>query len=272
MRLDLHVHSTASDGVCSPDEVVERAAAGGLDVIALADHDTTAGVASAKRAARDRPVEVIAAVELSSTYRGEDVHVLAYFLDIESPALAAQRRRGFDRRAARMREMRERLAAQGITVTSRQVDAQRASGDVAAARPHLARALVAAGHAVSVPDAFARLIGDGCPAYVPTEVSTPEEVIGVALAAGGIPVWAHPPAALLEKLLPPMLDAGLKGLEVYRPPGRSASPAKLREIAQAEGLLVTGGSDWHGPAAGSELGDFFVTGDQVASFLEAGGA
>lgn len=272
MKLDLHVHSTASDGVCSPDEVVERAAAGGLDVIALADHDTTAGVASAKRAARDCPLEVIAAVELSSTYRGEDVHVLAYFLDIESPALAAQRRRGFDRRAARMREMRERLAAQGITVTGRQVDAQRASGDVAAARPHLARALVAAGHAVSVPDAFARFIGDGCPAYVPTEVSTPEEVIGVALAAGGIPVWAHPPAALLEKLLPPMLDAGLKGLEVYRPPGRSASPARLREIAQAEGLLVTGGSDWHGPAGGSELGDFFVTGDQVASFLEAGGA
>ena len=271
MKLDLHVHSTASDGVCSPENVVERAVAGGLDAIALADHDTVAGVEQARRAARGRPIDVIAGAELSSTFRGEDVHVLGYFLDVESPALAAQHRRGLERRAARMKEMRERLAAQGVTVTRRQVDAQRGSTDVAPARPHLARALVEAGHAASVRDAFARLIGDRCPAYVPTEVATPEEVIGVILAAGGIPVWAHPPASLLEELLPRLLDVGLRGLEVYRPPGRSASPATLRKIARREGLLATGGSDWHGPAGGFELGDFFVTADEVASFLEAGG-
>lgn len=271
MKLDLHVHSTASDGVCSPEEVVERAVAGGLDAIALADHDTVAGVGPAKQAARGRPIDVIAGVELSSTFRGEDVHVLGYFLDIESPALAAHHRRGLERRAARMTEMREKLTEQGVAVTSRQVDAQRGSADVAPARPHLARALVEAGHAASVRDAFARLIGDGCPAYVPTKVATPEEVIEVALAAGGIPVWAHPPASLLGELLPRMIDAGLMGLEVHRPPGRSASPARLLEVARREELLVTGGSDWHGPAGGSELGDFFVTASEVAGFLKAGG-
>lgn len=271
MKLDLHVHSTASDGVCSPEEVVERAVAGGLDAIALADHDTVAGVGPAMRAARGRSIEVVAGVELSSTYRGEDVHVLGYFLEIESPALAAHHRRGLERRAARMAEMREKLAMQGVPVTSRQVDAQRGSADVAPARPHLARALVEAGHAASVRDAFARLIGDGCPAYVPTKVATPEEVIGVVLAAGGIPVWAHPPASLLGELLPPMIDAGLMGLEVHRPPGRSANPSVLRELARRHGLLVTGGSDWHGPGGGHELGEFFVTADEVAGFLEAGG-
>lgn len=271
MRLDLHIHSNASDGTCSPAEVVQLASAGGLDVIALADHDTVAGVKEARDAARDCFLEVIPAMELSSSCGDEDVHILGYFLDVTSPAVAAHQRRGWRRRVARMAEMRRRLARQGRPITEAQLDAERRSADVAPARPHLARALVKAGRADSVPAAFAKLIGRDCPAYVSAEVATPEEVIRCVLDAGGIPVWAHPPQSLLDELLPRLVDAGLRGLEVYRPPGRSANPVVLEEAARREGLLVTGGSDWHGPAGRRRLGDFFVTGDEVARFLDIGG-
>ena len=271
MKLDLHIHSTASDGSCTPTEVVDRAIAVGLDVIALADHDTVAGVDEAVRAARGRRLDVIPAAELSSTYRGEDVHVLGYFLDVNAPALESHAQRGRDRRAARMDRMIERLQRQGVHVTRNDVQARIASKDAAPARPHLAQALVAKGHAPSVAAAFQRLIGNDCPAYVPTEVATPEEVVEVAVAAGGIAVWAHPPGRLLRELLPRLVDAGLRGLEVFRPPGRSASVEVLNEAARRHGLLVTGGSDWHGPERGSELGAFTVAGHEVAAFLAAGG-
>lgn len=271
MRLDLHIHSTASDGSCTPSEVVDRAESVGLDVIALADHDTVAGVDEAVRAARGRRLDVIPAAELSSTYRDEDVHVLGYFLDVNAQALKDHARRGRDRRSARMNRMMERLGRQGVHVTQEDLQARIASKNVAPARPHLAKALVETGHAASVADAFARLIGNDCPAYVPTEVATPEEVVGVALAAGGIAAWAHPPARLLEDLLPRMVDAGLGGLEVFRPPGRSASVEVLIAAARRHGLLMTGGSDWHGPERGSELGAFSVAGHEVAAFLDAGG-
>jgi len=271
VKLDLHIHSTASDGSCTPTEVVERAEAVGLDVIALADHDTVAGVDEAVRAAKGRRLDVIPAVELSSTFQGEDVHMLGYFLDVNAQALKRHAKRGRERRWRRMDRMIERLGRMGVHVTWEDVLARIASKDVAPARPHLAQALVEAGHATSVPDAFKRLIGNDCPAYAPTEVATPEEVVSTALEAGGIAVWAHPPAELLGELLPRLVDAGLRGLEVFRPPGRSASVEVLDEAARRHGLLRTGGSDWHGPERGSQLGDFVVAGRDVAAFLDAGG-
>lgn len=271
MKLDLHIHSTASDGSCTPTEVVERAEAVGLDVIALSDHDTVAGVDEAVQAAKGRPLDVVPAVELSSTYKGEDVHVLGYFLDVNAQALKGHAKRGRDRRSERMDRMIARLGRLGVHVTRDDVQARILSKDAAPARPHLAQALVEARHAASLPDAFKRLIGNDCPAYVPTEVATPEEVVSVAIEAGGIAVWAHPPAHLLDELLPRLVDAGLRGLEVHRPPGRSASEEVLDQAARRHGLLRTGGSDWHGPERGSQLGDFFVAGRDVAEFLDAGG-
>lgn len=271
MRLDLHVHSTASDGTVSPEEVVDRAVAGGLDVLALADHDTVAGVPRAIAAARERRLHIIPAVEMSSTFEGTDVHILGYFVDIESPAFTAHARRNHERRDARMAEMLANLARQGVRITRGQLDEQRGSAAVAYSRPHLARALVKAGHAATVPDAFARLIGNDRPAYAPTRVATPAEVIGVVLGAGGIPVWAHPPAKLFARLLPSLLEAGLRGLEAYRPVRASLSVARLERVAREEGLVLTGGSDWHGPEGGARLGDFHVTGDEVGDFLAAGG-
>ena len=271
MRLDLHVHSTASDGTVSPEGVVERAVAGGLDVLALADHDTVAGVGRAIAAARNRRLHIIPAIEMSSTFEGTDIHILGYFVDIESEVFDAHTRRNHKRRGARMAEMVARLARQGVTITRMQLDEQRGSAEVAYSRPHLARALVKAGYANSIRDAFARLIGNNNPTYVPTLIATPEEVTGVILSAGGIPVWAHPPAEHFLRLLPRLLAAGLRGLEAYRATRVSAGVGKLEKVARKEGLVLTGGSDWHGPEGGSRLGDFYVTGEEVGDFLAVGG-
>lgn len=271
MKLDLHVHSTASDGTVPPEEVVDRAVAGGLDVLALADHDTVAGVERARRAAAGRRIHIIPAVEMSSTFAGTDIHILGYFVDTRSEVFARHTRRTRKRRDARMLEMVERLSRQGINVSREQLDEQRGSDEVAWSRPHLARALVRAGHVRSVPQAFAQLIGNDRPAYVPTRVATPEEVIRLILSADGLPVWAHPPAELFQRLLPRLVRAGLRGLEVYRATHRAIGVAELEKAADDDGLVVTGGSDWHGPEGGTELGDFFVTGDEVAAFLGAGG-
>lgn len=271
MKLDLHVHSTASDGTVSPEEVVDRAIAGGLDVLALADHDTVAGVERAVAAARGRMLHIIPAIEMSSTFAGADIHILGYFVDVESGAFVEHTRRTHKRRDARMAEMVAGLARRGVTVTRRQLDEQRASADVAYSRPHLARALVKAGYAGTVGEAFARLIGNDRPAYVPTRIATPEEATGVILSAGGIPVWAHPPAEHFRRLLPRLLDAGLRGLEAYRATRVQVRLTELEEVARKEGLVLTGGSDWHGPEGGAGLGDFYVTGEEVAEFLAAGG-
>ena len=271
MRLDLHVHSTASDGTVSPEGVVERAIAGGLDVLALADHDTVAGVERAIAAARGRMLHIIPAIEMSSTFEGTDIHILGYFVDIKSEAFVEHTRRNHKRRGARMAEMVARLSRQGVTITRAQLDEQRGSDQVAYSRPHLARALVKAGYASTAKDAFARLIGNDCPAYVPTRIATPEEVTGVILSAGGIPVWAHPPAEHFRRLLPRLLDAGLRGLEAYRATRVHVRLAELEKVARKQGLVLTGGSDWHGPESGSRLGDFYVTGEEVRDFLATGG-
>ena len=271
MKLDLHVHSTASDGTVPPEEVVRRAIAGGLDVLALADHDTVAGVEPAIAAARGRMLHIIPAVEMSSTFENTDIHILGYYVDIRSGAFVRHTRRNHERRDARMAEMVERLGMQGVTITRRQLDEQRGSDEVAYSRPHLARALVKAGYANSIPDAFARLIGNDCPAYAPTRVATPEEVTELILAVGGIPVWAHPPATHFQRLLPKLLEAGLRGLEAYRRSRASVGVSKLEEVARKEELVLTGGSDWHGPEGGWELGAFYVTADEVGDFLAVGG-
>ena len=271
MKLDLHVHSTASDGTVSPEEVVERAIAGGLDVLALSDHDTIAGVERAIEAARGRMLHIIPAIEMSSTFEGTDIHILGYFVDVRSEAFVRHTRRNHECRDARMAEMVERLALQGVTITRRQLDEQRGSADVAYSRPHLARALAKAGYVASVGQAFARLIGNDCPAYAPTRIATPEEVTRVILDAGGIPVWAHPSAEYFRRLLPRLVDAGLAGLEAYRARRVYVKMGELEEAARREGLVLTGGSDWHGPEGGSELGDFYVTGEEVGGFLAAGG-
>jgi predicted metal-dependent phosphoesterase TrpH len=271
VRVDLHIHSTASDGAWSPEAVVRGAGAGQLNVIALADHDTVSGFAAADAVGNAIGVRVVPALEVSSTYQNVDIHVLGYFVDPDAPSLAAHTERAGRRRQERMREMLERLAAQGIQVGYTAVEEAAGPARDVIGRPHLARALVAAGHATSIHDAFDRLIGDRHPAFVPTELLDPVGAVEVVKSAGGIPVWAHPPAALLDELLPRLTRAGLGGLEVWRPRNHRPEIDRYEGTCRTSGLLMSGGSDWHSPDGGTALGDFAVNGENIAPLLAAGG-
>lgn len=271
MRLDLHIHTTASDGAWSPAKVVEGAARGGLDVIAIADHDTTAGVSAAQAAGADLNVQVVPALEVSSTWRGRDIHVLGYFVDPLSDALQAHARRAGKLRDARMREMIARLASQGVEVSFEEVEAAAGPDRVNIGRPHLARALVKRRYVSSVLDAFNSLIGDQHAAFVPTALLGPEEAVRLVLDGGGLPVWAHPPGDVVDALLPELMRAGLRGLEIYRPSHGRGDVLRLESICRTTGLLKSGGSDWHTPESGWVLGEFHVTGDEVEGLLAEGG-
>lgn len=170
-----------------------------------------------------------------------------------------------------MLEILARLRKQGIDIDFAAVEEAAGPDRVILGRPHLAKALVAAGHVSSVEEAFDRLLGDDKPAFVPTHLLTPMEAVEVILGGGGIPIWAHPPGDLVEGLLPLLLDAGLRGLEVYRPKGHRTDVLRYEGLCRERGLLVSGGSDWHSPAGGTSLGDFFVTAEEVEGLLAAGG-
>ena len=271
MRVDLHIHSTASDGSLPPEAVVRRASAGGLDVIALADHDTTAGYEEAAATGHEVDVQVVPALEVSSTFQGRDVHILGYFVDPEAEPIVRHGEHATTRREERMREMIDRLARAGFEIDYEDVEAGAGPGSVIIGRPHLAAALVEAGHVGSVQEAFDRLIGDGSDAFVPTHLLDPQGAVGIVVGSGGVAVWAHPPQELLDTLLPGLIDAGLRGLEVYRPRHRRNEVLRLEAICRSRGLMMSGGSDWHGPEQGSELGDFWVDGTEIGPLLDAGG-
>lgn len=271
MRLDLHLHTTASDGSWSPGRVVQGAVEGRLDVIAITDHDTTAGVSQAREAAAGLPLQIVPGIEVSSAVGARDVHILGYFLDPEAPPILSHADRARNRRDERMREMLDRLAAQRISVSFEDVERAAGPDRVVIGRPHLARALVEAGHVGSVHEAFRTLIGDESEAFVPAHILTPVEAVELVRAAGGVAVWAHPPGDLIDALLPSLRQAGLEGLEVYRPRSRRTDLLRLESICRTTGLFATGGSDWHGPEGGSALGDFYLSGEEVEGLLERGG-
>lgn len=271
MRLDLHIHSTASDGACAPGAVVRKAVDGRLDVIALADHDTAAGVSAAREAARGLPIHIVPALEVSSTWQGHDIHVLGYFVDLERPVLEAHDRKARRLRDERMRAMIDRLGAMGVEVSYETVLEVAGPDRHTLGRPHLARALEAEGHVRSVPEAFRRYIGDDCEAFIPTDVQGPEAAVELILEAGGVPVWAHPPDEVVEPLLPDLVEAGLRGLEAYRPRHRRSTVDKLLREAARHDLVVSGGSDWHGHERGPDLGSFYVTADEISALLKEGG-
>ncbi|HUE77271.1 MAG TPA: PHP domain-containing protein [Longimicrobiales bacterium] len=268
MKVDLHIHSTASDGDLPPREVVARARAGGLDVIAIADHDTAAGVPEAVMAAGE-DVVVIPAIELSARHRDRDLHILGYFVDPAAPAMLAYASRARQAREDRVHAMIGRLSALNVSVDFTAVLEEAGPDAHTLARPHLARAMLAAGHVASVAEAFDRYIGDDGPAFVATDLLDVPGAIGLIHDAGGLAVWAHPPLPLLAAL-PDFVAAGLDGLECHRPRVGPADLNRLLNKARDHGLLVTGGSDWHGHWHG-DLGTFHVGRGDVGAFLERGG-
>lgn len=266
MQLDLHIHSSASDGRFAPAELVNAAAQGKLDVIALTDHDTVAGVAEACAAAAESAVQVVPGIEISTRAAEGEFHILGYGIDPLAPALVAHSRQSGARRAERMQAMLDRLRPLGIEVELEEVDAL-AGFPACLGRPHLARALVARGRVASVGKAFERYLRDGGPAFVVTEFPSVQEAIERIHAAGGVAVWAHPPTDLIAEVLPRLVALGLDGVECHRPRTPPQVISRLVQLAQDRDLLVTGGSDWHGPHNGP-LGRFRVAGRTVSDFVE----
>ena len=214
---------------------------------------------------------MIPAIEVSSTFGTHDIHVLGYFVDPSASALREHERAARTRREARMHEMLDKLKGLGYDVPFEAVERAAGPDRVSLGRPHLHQALVKAGHVPTNAAGFDSPIADGGPAFVPSHMLTPMGAIEVILDAGGLPVWAHPPGDVIDALLPPMIHAGLRGLEVYRPRNRRDHVLRLEQVCGSTGLFPTGGSDWHGPHGGSALGDFFVTGDAASRLLDAGG-
>lgn len=266
MKIDLHMHSTASDGGVPPAEVVTRARAGGLDLIALADHDTVAGVPAALAAAGDG-VRVIPAIEISASHRERDIHVLGYGIDPHHPVMESYGARARIARVERIREMVHLLTDLQVHVDFEAVLAEAGPDSASLARPHLARVLWAHGHVGSVAEAFDRYIGDQGPAFVPVQLLDVAGAIESIHEAGGLAIWAHPPLPMLGAALREFVDAGLDGLECYRPRVSPEDLNRLLNKARQHELLVTGGSDWHGEWH-DDLGSFHVDRHEIAPFLE----
>lgn len=249
MKADLHMHSTASDGVYAPEALMNLAADCGCTHVALTDHDSVAGLAGARAAAQRRGMRLIPGVELSCGAQKE-IHVLGYGFDPEDGALRAFCERRVAQREARAEAMVQRLCALGMPIEMQRV--RELAGGVIA-RPHVARAMLEAGYVTSVADAFDRFLRPGKPAYVPKEDVKVAEAVRVIAQAGGVAVLAHPMElkmgeTQLESLIGEWKAQGLAGMEVYHPSAQNNHAAFLHHLARREQLLVTGGSDFHGEA------------------------
>ena len=251
--VDLHVHSTASDGKLIPEAIVRKAAELGLRVISLTDHDSIAGIVPALKAVKAFPgLTFIPGVEISTDLADGEVHILGYFIDYTDPALEKSLEKFRDSRFGRGRGMVEKLAALGIDIDWSRV--QEIAGDGAIGRPHIARAMLEKGYITTFEEAFDKYIGHGGPAYVEREKMTPEEAVALIVRSKGLPVLAHPftvkdPEAMVRQLKP----AGLVGIEAYYKDNTAAETEATLKLAKKYGLIPTGGTDYHGIGDSSEV-------------------
>jgi len=270
-RADLHSHSTASDGTTPPADVIARAAAAGLDVIALTDHDTVAGHAEAA-AALPPGLTLLPGMELSCRLSGHSVHVLAYLFDPADAELSGELAVIRDSRVSRARAMVDKLAELGAPVTWEQVTQIAAGGVVG--RPHLARALAAAGVVPAPADAFTHeWIGAGGRAHVSRYALDPHRAVALVRAAGGVTVLAHPRGAgrgwqIPDEVIAGLAAAGLTGVEVSHPQQDAGQRARLAELAGRLGLVPSGGSDDHGELTGFRIGTEIAPPGSYAALVE----
>lgn len=247
--IDLHVHSNHSDGTLSPKELTELAIAAGLSSFALTDHDTVSGIAEAKDAAAGQPVTVISGTEISAAYKEKDIHILGLWIDENNPALLKGLADAVAERERRNEAMAERFRTLGIPLTLAELRLE--NPDTVITRAHFAKYLLERNYVKTREEAFTRYLGYDAPCFVPRTYMQPEQAISLILAAGGIPVLAHP---LLYRLKPEELHtllerltaAGLKGLEVFYSSNTSFDESVAYGLANRFGLLMTGGSDFHG--------------------------
>ena len=247
LLIDLHLHTTASDGTLAPRDLVARASAAGLTTISVTDHDTTSGLAEAQAAATSLEMTLIPGIEITAVEAGRDVHVLGYFFDAESKVLAEFLGEQRADRWRRVREMCRRLADMGFAIDVEALaDGAASRSGRSIGRPAIADALVRAGHARDRDDAFNRLIGRDSPAYVPRVGIGASDVIGIIQRAGGIASLAHPVLAGIDHVIPALASRGLAALEARHSDHSPDVEAHYRTLAASLGLAVSGGSDFHG--------------------------
>ena len=241
---DLHCHTTASDGLLTPTELVHLAVELGLKGVAITDHDTIAGWKEAEVAGIDYQMRILRGIELSTEWQGKEVHMLGYFVDGASSYLDDQLRGLRIAREQRMLEILARLEAQQIYISVGEV--QKFVHGESIGRPHIAQALMERGYVRSISEGFDRYIGLGAPAYVPRYKLTPEEGINIIREADGVAVLAHPGVHRLEAGIPEWVEMGLQGIEVLHSGHKPEDEKRYRAIARQYNLLSTGGSDFHG--------------------------
>lgn len=247
--IDLHAHTTASDGALGPAELVRLAAARGVQVLAVTDHDSTDGLPEAQaEAARHPGLTVVPGLEINCDADGGEVHVLGYLGDWTAAWFQEFLRNQRVERAARVHQIVERLAALGLPVDPAEVLAQAREGSPG--RPHVARVMVARGYVGSVREAFERFLRAGGPAHVPRRKLAPAEAVALIRRAGGVPVLAHPGLGVPDDAIPALVGAGLLGVETYYPEHTPAQVQHYLDLCRAHDLVATGGSDFHGSGLG----------------------
>jgi len=245
-KIDLHIHTNASDGKCSSAEIVRKAAELGLEVIAITDHDTVEGIPSALEAAKNYPkLRIIPGVELSTDVDKGEIHVLGYFIDYTDKEFRASLETMRNSRVERAHKMIDNLAKMGVRLEWQRV--QEIAGGGALGRPHIAQAMLEKGYINSIQDAFRNYIGHGGPAYVERDKLTPAEAVALILKADGLPVLAHPlTSGDVEGTILELKAVGLVGLEVYYASYSFEDLNPLLGLAHKHGLIATGGTDFHG--------------------------
>ena len=246
--VDLHIHTTISDGALTPEEVVEYAHKKELAAIGITDHDVTDGIEIAQSRASKYGLEIVPGIELSSDYGRKEVHILGYYMDCEDEELQKKLALFRKARQERAEEMVKRLKSLGMEIDFGRVEEIAGKGSIG--KPHIAQVLVEKGYVSSIPGAAWKYLGSGGPVSVPKYKLRPSEAIDIILKAGGIPVLAHPAGTKVDELIPQLVKNGLMGLEAYD----AINPPSIADyyitLAKKYGLLVTGGSDCHGKIKG----------------------
>lgn len=268
MSCDLHIHSTCSDGSQTPEEIVAEGIEKNLTTIAISDHDTVQGVMPAIEAARGSDMRVIPAVEISTEFQKTEVHILGYWIDLEDDQLHAKFVYVREARRRRADDIVAKLRQNGVEITIEDVIAQ--SDGVSLGRPHVAQALIEGGYVSGMQEAFDRFLGRDRPAFVPRYKLSPYEAVEAIHRAGGCAVLAHPGLGVSDFVIDGLIEAGIEGIEAYHTHHSPSNTRRAIRIAEENGLLITGGTDSHGPGGSYpvEIGDVDVP-DACAEALVA---
>lgn len=265
MRADLHVHSTYSDGSLPPAEILPLAAEKGLSIVGITDHDTANHFPESIKEGAKSGVTVIPGVEFSTCFKDLEIHIIGYILDYSNRELRAHLRRVRIRRIARAQEILARLASRNVHIPASELDLIPENATIG--RMLIARLLFNHGYVRTIEEAFDRYLGSNGSAFVPYELTDAREVVGMIKRSGGISVFAHPSRQELKTAFDALLEAGLEGIEAWRPAITRGLAGAVKKKALEHNLVLTGGSDWHQDGGWLDLGDFYVDKSRIAAFL-----